>query len=117
MGLFSTVINHCPLLGEGLMGELQTKDLENLMDYYWLSPDGHLYLIDLADCFELNVNSQADKWNEKFCYEKTGKRGRVKPYKRTFIARLYNCSLEVFVRFSLGTAIEILSKEEVFYVE
>ena len=45
MGLYSEVINHCPMLGEGFQGVLQTKDLTSLMDYFWLAPDGCLYQV------------------------------------------------------------------------
>ena len=53
MGLYSTVLNTCPLLGEEFLGALQTKELESLMDTYWLTTDGCLYLVDDSDTYTL----------------------------------------------------------------
>lgn len=89
MGLFSTVINQCPVLGPDFIGELQTKDLENVLDYYWLSPDGCLFLIDFSKSFQLQDDPQAKVWYERFTMEPTGEKGRLRPYRRSFVARMY----------------------------
>lgn len=45
MGLYSEVINHCPSMGTAFLGVLQTKDLESILDTYWLTFDGVLHKI------------------------------------------------------------------------
>lgn len=73
MGLFSEVINSCQDLGPEFLGVLQTKDLESMMDTYWLAPDGHLYRI--------NDDSTWTLAEDAFETIPTGLRGRVEPYR------------------------------------
>jgi hypothetical protein len=90
MGMFSTVYNQCKTLGDELIGEIQTKDLESMMDHYWLSPDGCMFLIDTSSCFTASrVNTNPDNPFPFFEWEPTGVRGRLRPYRRSFIARFY----------------------------
>lgn len=43
MGLYSEVVNHCPILGEDMVGQLlQTKSLDCLC-MYWIAPDGAMF--------------------------------------------------------------------------
>lgn len=45
MGLYSEVVNHCPILGEDMVGQLlQTKSLECLC-LYWIAPDGAMFQV------------------------------------------------------------------------
>jgi hypothetical protein len=120
MGLFSTVYNQCPLLGEDFLGELQTKDLENVMDHYWLSPDGHLYLVDWGGSFEMVENANSKAWYDRFKWEPTGRKGRLKPYRRSVIARMYPASTsrewkEVYVFFKAGEFNAVLPIQEANY--
>ena len=120
MGLFSTVYNQCPLLGEEFLGELQTKDLENVLDHYWLSPDGHLYLIDWGGSFEMVENADSKAWYDRFKWEPTGQNGKLKPYRRSVIARMYPASAsrewkEVYVFFKAGQFNAVLPVSEAGY--
>lgn len=120
MGLFSTVYNQCPLIGEEFLGELQTKDLENVLDHYWLSPAGHLYLIDWSKSFEMVENEESAAWYDRFKWELTGKRGRLRPYRRSVIVRLYPATnrnewKEVYVFFKMGEFNAVLPVQEACY--
>lgn len=119
MGMFSTVINQCPDLGSDFMGHLQTKDLESMMDYYWLAPDGCLFLIDDGPCFTMEENPNSNHWYDRFQWKATGLRGRLKPYRRSFVARLYPAISnsewkEVNVFFKMGKINAILPIETEF---
>jgi hypothetical protein len=114
MGLFSTVYNQCQMLGDEFIGELQTKDLENALDSYWLSPGGDLFMLDWKDCFWMELNEKAEKWHEKIVYKTTGKKGRIIPYRRSFVGRFYPASIEeewkeVYAFFRYGQLQEILN--------
>jgi hypothetical protein len=78
MGLFSEVINSCEQLGDDMLGVLQTKELECVMDTYWLSPDGRLYLIDDSQTWSLELTDAP--WPDNVKKVKTGARGKIKPY-------------------------------------
>ena len=45
MGLYSEVINLCPWMGSRFIGLLQTKNLECILDQYFLAKDGTFYRI------------------------------------------------------------------------
>lgn len=119
MGLFSTVINQCPVLGEEFMGELQTKDFECLMDTYWLSPSGRLFKIEWAGAYEFEENPESTRWYDKFQWKKTGKHGKLKPYRRSVVARFYPaCGAgdwkEIHVFFQGGVLKSVLPIDEVY---
>lgn len=120
--MFSTVYNQCETLGDGLMGELQTKDLESMMDYYWLSPDGCMFLIDTSPCFAATgLNTSPDNPFPLFEWEPTGVRGRLHPYRRNFIARFYTSRSgewkEAHAFFKVGKLNMLLPNEEMYYHE
>jgi hypothetical protein len=120
MGMFSTIINHCPDLGDDFMGQLQTKDLENMLDYYWLAPDGCLFMIDTGPCFSLEENPDSTKWYDRFQWQPTGLNGRLKPYRRSFVARMYPSRdiqdwKEVNAFFKMGKLNAILPMETEFF--
>ena len=48
MGMFDQIRNDYKPLGVEFQGMLQTKDLDNMMDLYYLDPHGQLYLVDYA---------------------------------------------------------------------
>jgi len=125
MGMYSTVLNTCPLLGEEFLGELQTKELESLMDTYWLTTDGCLYLIDDSDTYILepsgSIFCSAETKEPSFPLyrtELTGRRGRLKPYRRTGVIRFTASSkgevLEVVTFFRDGRLDSILCKGPIF---
>jgi len=123
MGLYSTVFNTCPLLGEEFLGELQTKELESLMDTYWLTTDGCLYLIDDSGTYTLErsgyVAIGADNISlPSFDAKPTGRNGRLKPYRRTGVVR-FTASykgevLETVTFFRDGRLDSILCKGPIF---
>jgi hypothetical protein len=115
MGMFSTVYNQCETLGEGLMGELQTKDLESMMDHYWLSPNGCLFLIDTSPCFRAERNPNPENPFMFFEWKPTGIRGRLRPYRRNFIARFYTANKEAHAFFRVGKLNMLLPNEEMYY--
>lgn len=118
MGMFSTVLNSCEKIGPDMLGELQTKDFENVMDYYWLDPNGCLFLLDYSNCFDLEVDKDSCSWLNFLKYEPTGVRGKIKPYRRTLIARLYTANggwKEVHALFELGRFHSIIPDEDVYY--
>ena len=51
MGMFDTIHNNYFKLGEEFDGELQTKDIHNSMDTFWLSPAGELFQYDDMGCW------------------------------------------------------------------
>jgi hypothetical protein len=112
MGLFSTVINHCPLLGEEFMGELQTKDFECMMETYWLSPDGRLFIIDWKDAYRFEENRESKSWFDKFEWKETGGHGRLRPYRRSVVARMYPARTEIHVFFQGGVMKSVLPIDE-----
>lgn len=71
------------------MGELQTKDFECVMDTYWLSPDGCLFLFDWKGALELEENKDSKYWYDMFRWRKTGQNARMRPYRKSVVARLY----------------------------
>lgn len=119
VGLFSTVINHCPALGDEFIGELQTKDFECVMDTYWISPNGCLYLLDWKGAFKFEENKESSHWYDKFQWKKTGKHGRIRPYRRSVVARLYPARntgkwVEVHAFFKKGVLNAILPLDSEF---
>lgn len=123
MGLYSIVLNTCPRLGEEFLGELQTKELESLMDTYWLTTDGCLYLIDDSDTYTLEPSGfcSAETKDPSFPLyhtKLTGRRGRLKPYRRTGVIRFTASSkgqvLEVVTFFRDGRLDAVLCKGPIF---
>ena len=76
LGLYSEVINHCPMLGRDFLGVLQTKSIDCLMETYWLSVDGCLYLVDMSSNYKddmiCDISPQLD-------HARRGARGRLRP--------------------------------------
>lgn len=117
MGLFSTVINHCPALGPELIGELQSKSLQSLMDLYWLAPDGTLFRVDEEETYDL-VPSGDSSILLPFRRVPTGKRGRVTPYRQSglvrFVGRFQGEYLEAVAHFKTGQLTAVVCKGPVF---
>lgn len=62
MGLYSTVYSSFDKLGVNGIGEFQTKDLESLMEEYWLSPKRRTVFLEL---FGL-LSSFCKRFSQKF---------------------------------------------------
>lgn len=88
MGMFSEVINQCSVLGDDFTGVLQTKDLDCLMDLYWLAPDGSLYRIDDGGTWTLELDEPKATGLPMFKTVPTGLKGRIKPYRKFGTVRL-----------------------------
>lgn len=122
MGMFSEVINQCPALGDDFIGVLQTKDLESLLDSYWLAPDGGLYRIDDSDTWTLKIDdSEVGSW--PFIKRlPTGLKGRVKPYRKYGTVRLTARSksgeyVEAVTWFENGVLKRVLCQGPIFSCE
>lgn len=75
MGMFDEIRNDYKSLGIEFQGNLHTKDLDNLMDRYYLDPSGQLYLIDYS-----GTQNYSDNKDSKFPLVQctpNGNRGRV----------------------------------------
>jgi hypothetical protein len=112
MGLFSTVYNSCPRLGSQFMTDLQTKDLECLMDYYWISPAGEL--------FKMGGYTYFDDLDPKIFRKASFSRLVLRPHYVTALTRLYCIKdskfLEVHAFFRLGKLTEVIPNKEFDYV-
>ena len=60
MGMFDEIRNDYKPLGVEFQGDLQTKDLDNLMDRYYLDPSGQLYLIDYSGTQDYSINEDSN---------------------------------------------------------
>lgn len=96
MGLMDFVRSSYDLGEEFTNTRCQTKSIENLMNDYWISPDGVLYEIDYsytADFVELKEGD--DGYDERagglfnFVWIPNGTRGRVKPHPITKYIEIY----------------------------
>lgn len=118
MGLYSTVFNQCKELGEEFLGELQTKDLECMLDSYWLSPTGCLYRIDESDAYDLVP--EADPENRLLPYQwvRNSRNGRVSPYRKSgvlcFSAHHQGEYLECLTHFKTGMLTGVLCRGPLF---
>ena len=112
MGMYSEVINSCKELGPKLIGRVQTKDLQNLMDTYWLSPRGELYLINNDSTWTIAEELAADGADRIFGLNvtPTGKRGSVQPYKIYGKIRFTNGIHEAVAWFEGGIMKQVLCR-------
>lgn len=80
MGMFDTIM--CSYdLGPGFWNRpLQTKDLLNMMDEYWLDPKGRLWQYDYSGTYD---------YDEKFRFVKNGRRGAIRPHLLTHTITVY----------------------------
>lgn len=79
MGLYSTVYSSFDKLGVNGIGEFQTKDLESLMEEYWLSPKGELFFLNYSECFQAFVNDFPKNFLDHIRYEPTGSHAKMEP--------------------------------------
>lgn len=76
MGMFDEIRNSYKPLGAEFQGVLQTKDLDSLMDWYYLDPSGQLYLVDYSGTQNFTPNE-----SKKFpllLYTPNGNHGTVR---------------------------------------
>lgn len=85
MGLYSEVFNSFEEFGSHMIGVLQTKDLESMLDCYWLAPDGKLYKVGNDPCFTMKQDIAP-----------APKRQRVAPYHYTGALNMYGVRNGVF---------------------
>ena len=82
MGMFDTIRSSYDL-GPGFYNkELQTKDLDNLCETFWLDPAGRLYKIDYAGTQDW-IKTPEDEVKNPFDLYRTvpnGQHGKVTPY-------------------------------------
>lgn len=86
MGLFDTVRSSYNLGEELTEVELQTKDIGATMDFYWISPNGQLWTVDLLDTADFE---KIDDSILGFKWIPNGNHGKVKPVDLTDYIRAY----------------------------
>lgn len=89
MGLFSTIYNSYIPLGMDFIGDFQTKDLQCLMDEYWISPSGELFLISYSNCFRAIANEYPKNFLDVLSWESTGLNGCISPCDETGVVNIY----------------------------
>lgn len=84
MGMFDTVRSSYDL-GKEFETELQTKDLDCLMNHYWIDPSGRLFEIDYSythDFVELKEGDDgydSERAFFNFVWKPNGMKGKVRP--------------------------------------
>jgi len=101
MGLYDNFRSSFPL-GPDFTGVLcQTKSLDCTMHFYWLDPAGLLWTPDYSGTSQIiskgNKSVNLNKRGFKSGYElvKTGKRGKMSPYRFTGIIDIYPASVNI----------------------
>jgi len=119
MGLYSEVINSCEALGPELLGLIQTKDLQSLLDTYWLSPKGELYRINDDSTWTFREELIAHERSNPFSLDivPTGKKGSVRPYKIYGKIRFTNGPNEAVTWFEGGLLKQVLCRGPAFSCE
>jgi len=97
MGLYDNFRSSFPL-GPNFTGVLcQTKSLDCTMHFYWLDPAGLLWTPDYSGTSDListaNFNDPGFSFSHKWV--KTGKRGKMSPYRFTGIIEIYPASVNI----------------------
>lgn len=98
MGMFDTVRSSYDLGPRYTNVDLQTKDLECLMNEYWISPSGQLYEIDYshtADFVELGEDDpryDPVRGYLNFVWIPNGRHGKVRPVHTCKSVELYPAS-------------------------
>jgi len=117
MGMFDTVRSSYPLIDPEADLELQTKDLDCLMNQFWISPVGQLYRVEFCsayDAVEISEELRQSPW-QMIQWLRNGKHGSVTPDYRSALIRLYPGRVmadqqwrEVKVYLRHGNVVEIL---------
>jgi hypothetical protein len=101
MGLYSTIYSSFDRLGHDSIGEFQTKDLESLMEEYWLSPMGELFFLNYSGCFEAFVNDYPKNFLDHIRYEATGNHAKMEPCSYNGVLTMYTGRNGDWVEFDL----------------
>ena len=100
MGMFDTIRSSIDLGPSFWYRDLQTKDLECLMNEYWISPSGQLYEIDYSHTADFVEFGEDDpRYDPKrnflnFGWIPNGQHGRVRPVYITRTIEVYPCKWE-----------------------
>jgi len=62
----------------------QTKDLENLLVFFWVDPSGHLWQPDYSGTYDIKIT------DSKIKSVRSGLNGRMRPYIYTGTVNIYN---------------------------
>jgi len=115
MGLYSTIYSSYEKLGPDFIGEFQTKNLESLMDEYWLSPKGELFFIDYKDCFTVSQNKFPKNFLDTIERRPTGTNAKMTPVNYTGELTMYKSYrgewIETELMFEDGKVSLILEQE------
>lgn len=102
MGLYSIIYSSYEALGPDFLGDFQTKDLESLLDEYWLSPAGELFFIDYKDCFTASPQRFPKNFLDVVDWQSTGVNARMKPVSYTGALTMYKTSNQEWIETELA---------------
>ena len=77
MGMFDQIRNDYKPLGPEFQGVLQTKDLDNLMDWYYIDPSGKLSLVEYSGTQDFVPRECNDRMFPLMNWKPNGNHGRV----------------------------------------
>lgn len=77
MGMFDQIRNDYKPLGVEFQGILQTKDLDNLLDLYYIDPSGKLSLVEYSGTQDFVPRECNDRMFPLMEWEPNGNHGRV----------------------------------------
>ena len=91
MGLFDTVRSSYPLISDKADRELQTKDLDSLMAWWWISPAGELFRVQRSAVMMVPPGRKRGKWLPWRMVENVASdvRARLVHDKRTALVVMY----------------------------
>lgn len=101
MGLYSIIHSSFNRLGVEFLGEFQTKDLESLMEEYWLSPSGELFFLNYSGCFEAFVNEFPKNFLDHIRYEPTGSHAKLEPCAYNGVLTMYTGRNDMWIEADL----------------
>lgn len=106
-------------MGPEFLGSLQTKNLECLMDTYWLSSDGLLYRINDSEAYDLEpVEEPLTRLGPFLQAKPNGKHGKISPYRKSGVVRFTADHkgelLEAVVHFKCGELSGVLCRGPIF---
>lgn len=91
MGMFDTIRTSYDL-GPGFHNrDLQTKDLENLMEFYWIDPNGQLFKVEYSgtQAWEMRSLEESKSEWDIFKIVPNGTHGKVSPCNLTKTIEVY----------------------------
>jgi hypothetical protein len=98
-----------------MKGEFQTKDLQSVLDTYWLSPNGELFYVNDGPTWDLVPATEGEGLFPCFRRVSTGQRGVVKPYRYSGVMTLTGYpSVEAVVYMKCGVVNTVLCTGPIF---